>query len=108
MIVDVTEDHSLFNDEQQKIKPSRIKNDTKLEYYKGNIKGGSEPISSEVIEEITLDIILGVRDRFPIEFMNTTPECYSEIIERWESMYTYDKKYNKTIISQLLYFKNQI
>lgn len=108
LIVDVTEDHSLFNDEQQEIKPSQIKNDTKLEYYKGNIKGGSEPILSKVIKDITFDIILGVRDRFPIEFMNTTPECYSEIIERWESMYTYDKKYNKTIISQLLYFKNQI
>ena len=62
---------------------------------------------SEIIEEITLDVVLGVRDRFPIEFMNTTPECYSEIIERWESMYTYDKEYNKTILAQLLYFKNQ-
>lgn len=32
--VDVTEDHSLFNDKQEKIKPSTIKEDTKLEYCK--------------------------------------------------------------------------
>ena len=31
--VDVTEDHSLFNDKQEKIKPTEIKEDTKLEYY---------------------------------------------------------------------------
>lgn len=36
-LVEVTEDHSLFNDKQEKIKPSEIKEDTKLEYYVGNI-----------------------------------------------------------------------
>lgn len=37
MLVEVTEDHSLFNDKREKIKPSKIKKDTKLEYYVGNI-----------------------------------------------------------------------
>lgn len=37
MTVDVTEDHSLFDSEQNKIKPSEIKEDTKLEYYKNEI-----------------------------------------------------------------------
>ena len=37
MTVDVTEDHSLFDSEQKKIKPSEIKEDTKLEYYEHEI-----------------------------------------------------------------------
>ena len=37
MTVDVTEDHSLFNSKQNKIKPSEIKEDTKLEYYENDI-----------------------------------------------------------------------
>ena len=32
-VVDVTEDHSLFNNRQEKIKPSEIDEKTKLEYY---------------------------------------------------------------------------
>ena len=31
-LVDVTEDHSLFNDNKEKVKPSQITSDTKLEY----------------------------------------------------------------------------
>ena len=37
MAVDVTEDHSLFDSKQNKIKPSEIKEDTKLEYYENDI-----------------------------------------------------------------------
>ena len=37
MTVDVTEDHSLFDSKQNKIKPSEIKEDTKLEYYENDI-----------------------------------------------------------------------
>ena len=37
MLVEVTEDHSLFNDKQEKIKPSEVTEDTKLEYYDGDI-----------------------------------------------------------------------
>lgn len=38
MTVDVTEDHSLFNSERQKIKPSEINSETRLEYNEVNIK----------------------------------------------------------------------
>lgn len=37
VLVEVTEDHSLFDSEQQKIKPSEIKENTKLEYYENDI-----------------------------------------------------------------------
>ena len=38
MKVNVTEDHSLFNDKMNKIKPSEISDDTKLEYNTNDIK----------------------------------------------------------------------
>ena len=37
MRVDVTKDHSLFNDRGEKITPEEITENTKLEYYKGDI-----------------------------------------------------------------------
>lgn len=71
MIVEVTEDHSLFNDKQEKIKPSEINNETKLEYY-------NEQISTELYKFKTFkDIInlvnktIEVPNRIPIEILNT-------------------------------------
>ena len=37
MMVEVTEDHSLFNDKQEKIKPTELNSNSKLEYYNGDI-----------------------------------------------------------------------
>ena len=42
MTVTVTEDHSLFNDKQEKIKPSEINEKTKLEYYGHKIESSYE------------------------------------------------------------------
>ena len=41
-LVDVTEDHSLFNSDGKKIKPSHINPTTELEYYKGVIENKSD------------------------------------------------------------------
>ena len=38
MSVTVTEDHSLFNEKQEKIKPSEVNDSTRLEYYKNHIE----------------------------------------------------------------------
>ena len=42
MTVMVTEDHSLFNNKQEKIKPSEINKDTRLEYYGHEIESNYE------------------------------------------------------------------
>jgi hypothetical protein len=39
MRIECTEDHSLFDDKHQEIKPSEIFSDTELEYYKEPIVG---------------------------------------------------------------------
>ena len=45
MSVCVTEDHSLFDSDGNKVKPSEIKEDTKLEYYNGEICGDRSLVS---------------------------------------------------------------
>ena len=47
MTVDVTEDHSLFDYDKNKITPKEIKSKTKLEYYSGNIYSEFNTLTKE-------------------------------------------------------------
>ena len=108
LLVDVTEDHSLYNKEKKEIKPSRIDITTELEYYDGVFEDGKEEVSYDDIFNITLDVVLGIRDRFPTIFMNLKPELQGCIVENWESMYSPSKEYSKTIQAQIMYFKSKL
>ena len=48
MTVDVTEDHSLFNSEQEKIKPCEINKETQLEYFNQSINNTSHYHISDI------------------------------------------------------------
>jgi intein/homing endonuclease len=108
LLVDVTEDHSLYNKEKKEIKPSRIDITTELEYYDGVFEDGKEEVSYDDIFNITLDVVLGIRDRFPTIFMNLKPELQGCIVENWESMYSPSKEYSKIIQAQIMYFKSRL
>lgn len=108
LLVDVTEDHSLYNKEKKEIKPSKIDITTELEYYDGVFEDGKEEVSDDVIFNITLDVVLGIRDRFPTIFMNLKPELQGCIVENWESMYSPSKEYSKIIQAQIMYFKSRL
>ena len=107
LIVDVTEDHSLYDKNKDEIKPSRITSNTELEYYDGIFKDGKGEVPYHVIYNVTLEVALGVRDRFPTVFMNLKPELQGYIVENWESMYSPSKEYSKTIQAQIMYFRNK-
>ena len=73
MSVTVTEDHSLFNDRQQKIKPSEITEGTKLEYFNksivtdfkiSNLDEKKASIMAKMIKN-------GTCDRVPMFLLNT-------------------------------------
>ena len=108
LIVDVTEDHSLYNKDKKEIKPSRINATTELEYYDGVFEDGKEEVPYHVIYDITLDVVLGIRDRFPTLFMNLKPELQGYVVENWESMYSPNKEYSKTVQAQIMFFKTRI
>lgn len=62
MLVDCTEDHSLFNSKQEKIKPSEITNQTELEYYNGDIEHRVFTNESiDVLEQVNLTLSNPIR-----------------------------------------------
>lgn len=90
MSVTVTEDHSLFNDRQEKIKPSEISQNTKLEYYKGNINSSNKdykwlnPQRARIIAKKILD---GTIDRVSIALLNTNDiDCIKAFLDEFEYM----------------------
>ena len=75
MIVDVTKDHSLFDENKEEIKPTDIKEDTKLEYYDGII--GIYTRTTPLVKDISTwakKMAAGEIDRVPIEILNTNRE----------------------------------
>ena len=79
--VDVTEDHSLFNDKKEKIKPSTISDDTKLEYYNGSLLGErvvkcSEKVMKYIASLVNKDQI----EKTPSIFLNLNKEDSEKFI----------------------------
>lgn len=81
VMVDVTEDHSLFNDKKEKIKPSTISDDTKLEYYNGSLLGErvikcSEKVMKYIASLVNKDQI----EKTPLIFLNLSKEDSEKFI----------------------------
>ena len=79
--VDVTEDHSLFNDKKEKIKPSTISDDTKLEYYNGSLLSErvikcSEKVMKYIASLVNKDQI----EKTPLIFLNLSKEDSEKFI----------------------------
>lgn len=70
MSVEVTEDHSLFDETKNKIKPSEITTETKLEYYTGKITDNSYLIDNELFMKL-LNETIEKKDRIPVIILNS-------------------------------------
>ena len=112
MRIDVTEDHSLFNNEQEKIKPSEIMAKTELEYYSAEIKphsyrkyfGNMIPFAKRWAEKVAE----GKIDRVPVEVLNY-PTVYQKVFyDAFMENYRDDVEYSKTCLAGLQYIKKQI
>ena len=89
MSVTVTEDHSLFDDKQSKIKPSEINSDTKLEYYNENISTeASCKLTAREIKTIAALLKNNTIDRIPMTVLNltnkTSIELFLKSIKDWD------------------------
>ena len=107
LLVDVTEDHSLYNDEKKEIKPSEIDENTKLEYFNGVLENGEIIMANDIIDRIVREVALGTRDRFPIEFMNLKSEQYKYVWYSWLTTFNPLTEYSKTIQAQIMYIKKK-
>lgn len=73
MMVDVTEDHSLFNDKQEKISPKQLTDKTQLEYYNNLIATSAKTlVSNGEVKLMAKMLINGSIDRVPIQILNGT------------------------------------
>ena len=83
MSVTVTEDHSLFNNKQEKIKPSEITQDTKLEYYTGSVKfiNRNYKINDKVVTSCAKLLMNGSLDRVPVFVLNGNNELIGNFIK---------------------------
>ena len=107
MSIEVTEDHSLFNDKQEKIKPSEIDENTKLEYYREKIlpdcnldciKTIAKSLGKQVAENDTFD-------RVPIGILNSNKSTMKAFYDAFMKNYREDIEYSKTCLAGLQYIK---
>lgn len=75
MSVTVTEDHSLFNDKQEKIKPSQINKETELEYYTDTTQEREVVLSSKQVITSAKMLKNGFLNRVPTSILNANAEC---------------------------------
>jgi len=106
MKVEVTEDHSLFNSEKMKIKPSQINDNTKLEYYKGEIKKTNyDDYRDEYVGIKAYDLAEGKIDRVPKEYLNGDPFHMKQFYETFMENYKDNINYSKTCLAGLQFLK---
>lgn len=106
MRVEVTEDHSLFNSNKVKIKPSEINLDTKLEYYNGEIKGCSQSqLSHDELKQMGINLANNPNSKIDCAVLNTSTENMKVFYDSFMMNYKNNVIYSKTIIAGLQYIK---
>ena len=108
-LVDVTEDHSLFNDKQEKIKPTEINENTKLEYYTKPIIG--EKITKQLDFKIFGEYVAKQENDYryiPYIVYNSSIKDMGDFYISFMENYRDDITYNKTVIAGLQYIKKML
>ena len=105
--IDVTEDHSLYDEHQNKITPTQINKETKLEFYRGDLKHEHSDVSYDEISKISTLLKNGTIDRIPMSVLNLSDKDKIRFfIEQTKEIV--EQKPNKTCRAGLLFLKNQI
>lgn len=112
MRVEVTEDHSLFNSKQEKIKPSEINEETELEYYDGEIRpdGYSRYFMTQVpfAKQMAIELAEGKIDRVPMKVLNYQKEYQKVFYNTFMENYKDNVKYSKTCLAGLQFLRKNI
>lgn len=111
--INVTEDHSLFDNEQNKLNPNDITDNTKLEYYSGKIYANKN-LNNEIAQFAQIAATFAVVekckkneiDRIPIPILNGDKKIKSLFIDVLEKNNIDLTNKSKTFIAGLLYLKN--
>lgn len=108
-IVDVTEDHSLYNNKQEKIKPSEITDDSKLEYFNGKIECACKvKMNDRIFNRIVYCVNNKIIDKIPCKMLNANIECVKRFLGTINSdSFTLDNS-SKTMIAGISFLKRRI
>lgn len=102
----VTEDHSLFNENKVKIKPSEVNENTKLEYHTHNIKNTNGlPLTEKMCVTLAKMTLNGHIDRVPLSILNAPKECKKIFLNTFENEYT-NQNLSKTCQAGILFLKS--
>lgn len=106
-IVDVTEDHSLFNDKQQKIKPTEITTDTQLEYKDITyIQEIFIHLYPQEIDNLIIQFNNKELNSIPLEILNTTDENKRYFLSKID-LNSVDTN-NKVLMAGILYLQRHV
>ena len=103
MIVEITQDHSLFNSDRIEIKPTDIKCNTKLEYYRKTISNNTLTLTDERIQMLAKLFNNNRLNRLPIDLLNSTIENKRQFIELINVELIKEK--NKTLLAQINFIR---
>lgn len=106
MEIDVTEDHSIFNLNQEKIKPSEVNDNTKLEYFNDLSKLSPSEVVKCDGNYAAQRIKDGRIDRVPLAVLNGSHEALKGLIEGMEGFNM--SKLSKTARAGIIYCKNRL
>lgn len=109
MSVTVTEDHSLFNDKQEKIKPSEINEQTKLEYYSKPINTDRDFrwLTKQRAKIMAIKILDGTVDRVSVALLNTDDiSCIEAFLKEFKDMPL--GTFSKTCQAGIMFLKRKI
>jgi len=107
--VDVTKDHSLFNDKREEIKPEQITQDTKLEYYNGESifdKFNTVDISDKGLQAWATMLKKRKPNRLPVELLNATLECKKTFLNLVSDVDFNLNDCSKTLVAGIQFLKN--
>ena len=104
--VDVTEDHSLFDENKNEIKPSEIRKNTKLEYYSNDLNFNNINISDKIIEVSAKLLANGSLDRVPCNILNSTKENANLFLKIFNKI-NKNTNLSKTCQAGLLFLSNK-
>jgi len=107
-VVDVTEDHSLFNDKQEKIKPTEITENTKLEYNKNDIYNGFNFTVPKITHIIIYSKLLLNKsiNAIPTDILNAKIQYKQEFINAVGENISLENGYSKTAVAGIKYLKD--
>ena len=104
--IDVTEDHSLYDNECKKIKPSEISNDTKLEYYDKVISNSvTVKCNDKLIEHIAKLVNKDAIKKIPIMLLNISDDNTRKFMNLIDKNV---KHKSKTVQAGLMYMENKL